>query len=314
MLVISKNDRRNNMNKYKAINNASIWGMLGNIFLLIIKSIIGFTTNSRSMIADAINSACDIFSSIMTFIGNKIASIPSDDDHNLGHGKAEYIYSLLISIAMGLMAISVCKDSVLSLINKSKYTFSIWLVIICITTIITKLILYIYTNRLSKKYNNLLLEANAKDHRNDCILTTLNLIACLLSLKKIYFIDSIVGIIISIWIFVSALKIFNQSYDVLMDKSLDNTTKEKVLDIIKKHPEIKKVIHFNSTPVGYQYQISFTIYVDGNLSTFESHTIANSLEKEIDKKMPEIYLTVIHVNPIEIDIKKKRRKIYKKNT
>ena len=110
------------------------------------------------------------------------------------------------------------------------------------------------------------------------------------------------------------MKIFNQSYDVLMDKSLDNTTKEKVLDIIKKHPEIKKVIHFNSTPVGYQYQISFTIYVDGNLSTFESHTIANALEKEIDKKMPEIYLTVIHVNPFEIDTKKIRRKIYKKNT
>lgn len=302
------------MNKFKAINYASIWGMLGNIFLLIIKATIGFITNSQSMIADAINSASDIFSSIMTFIGNKIASIPSDEDHNLGHGKAEYIYSLLISIAMGLMAISVCKNSISSLINQSKYTFSIWLVIICIITIITKAILYIYTNNLSKKYNNLLLEANAKDHRNDCLLTTLNLIACLLSLKKIYFVDSLVGVFISIWIFISAIKIFNQSYDVLMDKSLDESTKEKVYAIIKKHPEVKKVIHFNSTPVGYQYQISFTIYVDGNLSTFDSHNIANTLEKEIDAKMPEIYLTVIHVNPMEINNKKGIRKIYKKNT
>lgn len=301
------------MNKFKAINHASILGMIGNIFLLIIKASVGFITNSQSMIADAINSASDIFSSIMTFIGNKIASIPSDEDHNLGHGKAEYIYSLLISIAMGLMAVSVCKNSVLSLINKSKYTFSFWLVIICLITILTKLSLYIYTNKLSKKYNNLLLEANAKDHRNDCLLTTLNLIACLLSLKEIYFVDSLVGIFISVWIFISAVKIFIQSYDVLMDKSLDDSTKEKVYDIIKSHPEIKKVIHFNSTPVGYQYQISFTIYVDGNLSTFESHHIANTLEKEIDKAMPEIYLTVIHVNPLEAEItprklKKKPRK------
>ena len=88
-----------------------------------------------------------------------------------------------------------------------------------------------------------------------------------------------------------------------MDKSLDVETKEKVYKIINKHKEIKKVQHFNSTPVGYQYQISFTIFVDGNLSTFESHKIANKLEKEIDRKLPEIYLTVIHVNPI--DIKKK---------
>ena len=91
------------------------------------------------------------------------------------------------------------------------------------------------------------------------------------------------------------------SYDVLMDKSLDIETKEKVYKIINSHNDIKKIQHFNSTPVGYQYQISFTIFVDGNLSTFESHKIANDLEKEIDKKIPEIYLTVIHVNPTELE-------------
>lgn len=289
------------MEKFKAIKNASIWGMIGNVFLLIIKGSIGLMTNSQSMIADAFNSAGDIFSSIMTFIGNKIASIPSDDDHNLGHGKAEYIYSMLISIAMGLMALSVLRSSFLSLVHQDKYTFSIWLVIVCILTITTKLILYLYTHKLNKKYHNLLIEANSKDHRNDCIITLLNLIACLLSIKGIYFVDGVVGIIISIWIFLTAIKIFIESYDVLMDKSLDNTTKNKVYDIIKNHPEVHKIIHFNSTPVGYQYQISFTIYVDGNLSTFQSHEIANHLEKEIDKKIPEIYLTVIHVNPIKIN-------------
>jgi len=86
-----------------------------------------------------------------------------------------------------------------------------------------------------------------------------------------------------------------------MDKSISTETKSKVFDIINEHKEIKKVIHFNSTPVGYQYQISFTIFVDGNLSTFESHDIANKLEKEIIDKIGEIYLTVIHVNPIELD-------------
>ena len=76
--------------------------IIGNIFLLIIKGSIGFTTRSQSMIADFFNSAGDVFSSFMTFIGNKIASVPNDDDHNLGHGKAEYIYSMLISIVMKL--------------------------------------------------------------------------------------------------------------------------------------------------------------------------------------------------------------------
>ena len=74
----------------------------------------------------------------------------------------------------------------------------------------------------------------------------------------------------------------------------------KVLDIIKRHKEVKKIIHFNSTPVGYRYQISFTIFVDGNLTTYESHDIADRLEKEIVKNNDDIYLVVIHVNPIEI--------------
>ena len=146
---------------------------------------------------------------------------------------------------------------------------------ICIITIITKLSLYIYTNYLSKKYNNLLFEANAKDHRNDCLITFCNLIASVLSLYNIYWFDGLVGVGISIWMFITALKIFVESYNVLMDKSISNDTKEKVYEIIRSHEEIKKVIHFNSTPVGYKYQISFTIYVDGSLSTFESHKIAD---------------------------------------
>ena len=293
------------MDKFKAINSASIFGIIGNLFLLIIKGIVGFLTNSQSMIADAFNSAGDIFSSFMTFIGNKIASKPCDDDHNLGHGKAEYIYSMLISIAMGIMAFTVLKSSFLSLINQTKYSFSIWLIIVCLITILVKLSLYFYTSALYKKYNNLLIKANSKDHRNDCLITLLNLIACLLSLKEIYFIDGIVGIAISLWILITAIKIFIESYDVLMDKSLDDTTKEKVFQIIHNHPEVYKIIHFNSTPVGYQYQISFTIYVDGNLSTFESHEIANRLEKEIDQKISEIYLTVIHVNPMSLNDQEK---------
>lgn len=288
------------MNKYKMIKKASILGIIGNIFLLIIKGIIGLTTSSMSMIADSFNSAGDIVSSLMTYIGNKISSVPRDNDHNLGHGKAEYIYSMLISIIIFMLSYEVFESSLNSLINKESYIFSYLLVVVCIITIITKLCLFLYTKKLAKDYNNLLIKANANDHRNDILITSLNLIAIIFSKFGIFYFDGIVGMMIAIWIFISGIKIFKESYDVLMDKSLDIETKEKVYKIIKKHQEIKKVQHFNSTPVGYQYQISFTIFVDGNLTTFESHEIANKLEKEIDKKIPEIYLTVIHVNPISV--------------
>ncbi len=286
------------MNRFKSTKLASIFGILGNILLMIIKGIVAFLTGSQAMIADAFNSAGDIFSSLMTYIGNKISSKPSDDDHNLGHGKAEYIYSMLISISMILMAMVILKDSFISLINGKTYDFSVWLIVVCIVTIIVKFCLYMYTNKIYKKYNNLLVKANSRDHFNDMIITSVNLISCVLSIYGIYFLDGVVGIIISCWIIYTSIKLFIESYNVLMDMSISAETKSEVYEIIDRHKEIKRVIHFNSTPVGYKYQISFTIYVDGNMSTFDSHDIANKLEKEIIKEIDEIYLVIIHVNPI----------------
>ena len=290
-----------NEKKFKDIKAASILGICGNLFLMVIKTIVGFITNSQAMIADSFMSIGDIFSSVMTYVGNRIASKPSDDDHNLGHGKAEYIYSLFIGIAMMVTALIIFKDSFIAIINNQKYNFSSWLIIVCIVTIFVKLGLFIYTYLLSKKYNNLLIKANSKDHICDCIITLMNLVSCLLTLIGIYIFDGIVGVIIAIWVFITSFKIFIESYNILMDKSMDQDTKDEVYKIIDKHKDIKKVIHFNSTPVGYKYQISLTIYVDCNMSTFDSHEIANKLEKEIINKVESIYLAVIHVNPIEIE-------------
>ena len=221
------------MDRFTKTKLAGILGIVGNIFLLIIKGIIGLLTNSQAMIADAANSAGDIFASFMTFIGNKIASEPEDDTHNMGHGKAEYIFSMFISLSMMVIALKLLYDSIMSLINKDTFEFSWFLVIVCIITILVKLSLFLFTNKLSKEFDNLLLDANKKDHRNDCVITTFTLISILLSLANIYWFDSVVGIGISIWIFYSGLQIFIESFNVLMDKSINEEDKNKIIEIIK---------------------------------------------------------------------------------
>ena len=85
----------------------------------------------------------------------------------------------------------------------------------------------------------------------------------------------------------------------ILNNEMNEEQRKEVYNIIKKYDSIKKVTHFNSTPVGYKYQISFSIFVDGNMTTKESHAIADKLEKEISDTLNDIYLTVIHVNPIE---------------
>lgn len=283
--------------RFKSTKRAGILGILGNIFLLSIKGTIGFICNSQAMIADAVNSASDIFASLMTYIGNKISSEPQDETHNFGHGKAEYIFSLFISISMIFVSIKLLYDSVLSLVHGSSFEFSWFLIIACIITIITKFALFLYTNYISKKYNNILLIANTKDHRNDCIVTTFTLISILLGFFNIYWFDGVVGIGISLWICYTGIKIFIESFNILMDKSIATEEKNEILDIIKCYKDVKKMDNFSSSPVGYQYFISFTIYVDGNMTTFDSHKLADEIENKINT-LDSVYKTVVHVNPI----------------
>lgn len=295
------------MDRYKSAKIASILGVIGNLFLMVIKFIISILTNSQAMLSDTLNSAGDIVSSVMTFIGNKIASKEADHDHNLGHGKAEYIYSMWISIIMILFSCYVLTSSIKSLFKSYDYEFNKYLIVVCLITIIIKFALYIYTKKVAIKYNNILVDAASMDHRNDCLLTTLNLIACICGKYGITAVDGVVGSIVSVWILISGISLLRESYDVLMDKGIDIELKNKILDIISTFPEIKKINHFNSTPIGYQYQVSLTIFVDGNLTTFESHEIANSLEKTISS-LDEIYLTIIHVNPIAVNSSKNKVK------
>lgn len=285
------------MDRFKQTKKAGLFGILGNLFLLIIKGTVGFIFRSQAMIADAANSAGDIFASLMTFIGNKIASEPQDRTHNFGHGKAEYIFSLFIGISMVVIAFKLLYDSIYTLIYGSELTFSWFLMFVCIITIIVKLTLYIYTKHLSKKFENILLEANTKDHRNDCIVTSFTLVSILLTLANIYWFDGVVGIGISIWICITGAKVFVESYNVLMDISLDQNTSDIILDLAHNYKEIQKVDEISSTPVGYQYVVVLTIYVDGNMSTFESHKLADQLEQNVEA-LDKIYKAVVHVNPI----------------
>ena len=283
--------------RYKDINKANLAGILGNVFLLIIKFIVRFLSKSQAMISDAANSAGDIFSSFMSTIGSKIASVPNDETHNFGHGKAEYIFSLFISLSMIIVSAKLIYDSIFSLFKPSSVEYPFWLILVCIITIITKLTLFIYTKVIGKKTQSILIDSLQKDHRNDTIVTTCTLLSVISNLFGIYWLDGAVGIGISIVIAISGIKIFIESYNILMDKSIDEKTKSEIIEITKKYKDIKKINHLTSTPVGYKYLISISIFVDGNMSTFDSHKIADSLEKDLNS-LDNVYLSIIHVNPL----------------
>lgn len=290
---------RENENTFrdKNIKKVSIIGICANVFLLVIKGIIGFISNSQAMIADSLNSAGDIFASIMSFIGAKLSSKPKDDDHPYGHGKAEYIFSFLISISMIIASIIMVKTSIESIVNKNRVNVSIFLVLVCIVTILIKLFLFLYAYRKNKETESILIKVSKEDHRNDMFVTLGTLIGILASYFGFYFIDGVIGILISLWIIFVGIRLLKESYIILMDTSLDEKIYNEITTIVQNEKEVLHVDEILSKPVGNRYIIILKISMNGNLTLENAHNIGGKIKDDLMNQYDFICDVIMHINP-----------------
>jgi cation diffusion facilitator family transporter len=281
------------MNRFSATKKVSILGILANLFLFIIKIIFALISKSQGMLADSINSASDVFTSFMTYVGNKLASKEKDKDHPYGHGKIEYVFSLIISICMLFLALNILINAFSSIINKQILIYNESLIYVCIITIVTKIIMFIYVRKVGKKYENLLIVAASEDHRNDVILTISTLLGIIASKYNYYFIDGIVGILISLWIVYIAIKLFKSAYEVLIDTE-NEVVKNNAIILINKE-NLCDIDDIKTLPVGINYILLIEISVDKNLTIEEGHKIAEDLKIRMCD-LDKVVDTVIHVN------------------
>ena len=296
MHIYNQSEEEKERQNYSETKKVGVIGIIGNIVLLIIKVIISVISKSQAMLADSINSGSDVFASVMTLIGGKISNEPSDEGHNYGHGKAEYIFSLVISIITIFLAVKIFSNGLDSLIHGSEFIFSTGLVVVCIVTILTKAGMYIYTNKLYKETNNILIKANSEDHLNDVFTTLSVLTGVIAGFFSIYWLDGIVALIISIRIFVVAIGIFLDSYDVLMDKSISEEKMQEIVEKVKSFEAIDHIDRITSKTVGKQFLIIVKVSVDGEMTVNESHIIAGKIKAKILENK-EIYDVIVHINP-----------------
>ena len=283
--------------KQNMIKKTTLLGVLGNLFLVVIKLIVGIISNSQSMLADALHSIEDMMSSVVSYIAIKISSKPSDKEHPYGHGKVEYTFSFLISIIMIIVSITMIKSTISNIISGVRITFNIWMVFVCVVTILIKIGLYIYSNRKYKLTKNILIRAARDDHRNDIFVTTSVLISIIASIFGIYYVDYIFSIIISLFIAFVGIKIFKISYMVLIDTNLSDEKIEDITSKVNEYDEVKKVNMIIGKPVGEKYVIILKISMNKNLNVSNSHDIESVIKRRLIKENEYIEDVIIHVNP-----------------
>ena len=283
--------------KQNMIKKTTLLGVLGNLFLVVIKLIVGIISNSQSMLADALHSIEDMMSSVVSYIAIKISSKPSDKEHPYGHGKVEYTFSFLISIIMIIVSITMIKSTISNIILGVKITFNIWMIFVCVVTILIKVGLYIYSNRKYKLTKNILIRAARDDNRNDIFVTTSVLISIIESIFGIYYVDYIFSIIISLFIAFVGIKIFKISYMVLIDTNLSDEKIEDITSKVNEYDEVKKVNMIIGKPVGEKYVIILKISMNKNLNVSNSHDIESVIKRRLIKENEYIEDVIIHVNP-----------------
>ncbi len=284
------------MDRFKTTKRVALLGIAANIFLLSIKLTAGFLSRSQAMIADGFNSAGDVFASVLTLVGNSIARKPEDKDHPYGHGKAEYIFSMIISLSLLFVSYTIFKSALSSILNKAAFEVSWFLITVAIVTILIKLILFIYTNRIGKNLENLLVLANSEDHRNDVFVTAGTLIGIIMGYFGITWIDGAVGIGISLWIFYTGIKIFISAFKVLMDTNIDPAFMDSTSRLIAGIKGVDHIDSINAKPVGAGYILLIKVSVDGEMSVNESHKIASEIKVRV-KDIKGIKDAVVHINP-----------------
>lgn len=280
----------------KEVKKVGIIGIIANLFLLVLKFLGGIIFKSQGLIADAVNSFGDVFSSVVTLIGGKIAEKPEDIDHEFGHGKAEYVASFLIGIFMVIVGADTLYSSVKAAISNQSFEVSSFLLLIPIITIFVKSMLYVYVKFVAKKKHSILIEANAKDHRNDVLVSIGVLIGIIFGVSGYYFVDGIVGAIISLVIIVTGIKIAKEAYDILIDKCIDASISNELKEQIMQFDGINHIDEVKSKPTGDKHILIVKISVDPNMTVLESHKIAGMIREKM-RQNDKVYDAVVHINP-----------------
>lgn len=283
------------------VTRVMLTSVITNIFLALMKVISGIIFKSGALISDGIHSFSDLITDIFAIIGGVIARKPADREHPYGHGKAEYLTSLVI----GVVIIIVGGEVIYTSINKDIIIPSIFVVVISLITIIAKLLLSSYIIHQGKKLNNSILIASGKESRTDVISSIVVLISAILmqfgKVNKIFeYSDLLASIIVGLFIINIGINIIKENAsNILGEQETDRKYIAKIKKSIKKIDGVLGIRDLVILKFGHKSSLNLTITMDGNITLNDAHNKADLIEQEIKDYSSNIEYINIHIEPYQ---------------
>ncbi|MDN5351600.1 MAG: hypothetical protein PWQ12_519 [Clostridiales bacterium] len=297
---------RKTVKNYQSIENKDVresYGVLSgslgiacNMTLFSIKLFIGLAMNSIAVISDAFNNLTDIGSSVITVLGAKMSNRKPDAEHPFGHGRFEYVASLVISFVILLVGFELFRDGISKILSPETLLFNPTLMIILALSILIKLWMFSYNRYIGEAIQSSVNKATASDSLNDVYATTAVVLSTLIGHFFNFPIDGFAGVVVSVLILKSGLEIAKDTIDLLLGMSPSQEVIDSVISLVMKNPVILDVHDLRIHDYGPGRAIaSAHVVVDERLNLVRAHTEIDHIEKRV---MSELGIDlVLHVDP-----------------
>lgn len=274
-------------------------GILVSAALALVKALGGIFGHSYALVADAIESGSDVLTSTMLWFGLRWSMRPPDKNHPYGHGKAEALVAVGISMALLLAALLIVRNSVVNIqephLAPASYTLVILLVVVLV-----KEGLFRWVKKTGEEINSSALKADAFHHRSDAITSVAAFVGISIALlggKGYEMADDYAALVAALFIGYNAYGIARPAVGELLDESMDPRMHERIVRIAEAVPGVMHVEQCHSRKMGTSYQVDLHIWVNGQLTVREGHDIAHAVKNRLREKIEQIANVHIHVEP-----------------
>lgn len=277
------------------------FSIAGNAGLAIIKGLAGFFGNSYALIADAIESSTDIFSSLLVLFGLKYANRPADKNHPYGHGRAEPLITFLVVGFLITSATIIAYESIKNIGTPHELP-KVWTLFILAPLIVWKEISFRLVIKKAKESNSSSLKADAWHHRSDAITSVAALIGISIALyfgKGYEAADDWAALLASGFILYNSYKIFRPALGEIMDEQLYD---DLVANIRKVSLTVEGVVATEKCFIrkaGMKYHVDLHAIVDANTTVKQGHEIVHKLKDTLRNDIPQLGHVLIHMEPNE---------------
>ncbi len=278
---------------------ASVVGIFCNVFLFIVKIVVGLALHSVSVMADAFNNLSDAGSSIISFVGVKMAEKPADKDHPFGHGRIEYISALIVSFLVLEVGFTFLKDSFRKIWTPEELNFQMISVVILLLSVAVKLWLGLFNRKLGKKINSKVMMAVFTDSVGDVVTTGATIVSILFFGLTGINIDGFVGVGVALVVMWAGVGIARDTLEPLIGAAIDPDVYEQIKRFVESYDGIQgthDLIVHNYGPG--RSMASIHAEVPNDMDVEQSHEIIDRIERDAAKQMG-IFL-VIHMDPVEM--------------